>query len=91
MTEINSELERGAKEIVDKTADKLGGEKAIILPLGNVVISEELRQELEEKVKELKKKDKELEKERTEREKKDKEIERLKKELAEYKRVQKNK
>ena len=101
MTEINGELKDGTKEVVDRTADKLGVDKTIILPLGNVIVSEELRRKLkkkeqeleqerierEKKEHELEKKEQELEQERIERVKKEQEIEQLRREIAEYRKL----
>ena len=89
MTEINGELKDGTKEVVDRAADKLGVDNTIILPLGNVIVSEELRRKLKKKEQELEKKEQELEHERIEREKKEQEIEQLRRELAEYRKKDK--
>jgi len=98
LADINSELEEGVKEIVERAAEKLDVEKEIIIPLGNVIISEELRRKLREKEKELEKerrerekerreKEKELEKERREKEKYKKELIELKKQLEKYRKI----
>ncbi|MHA1268812.1 MAG: hypothetical protein ACTSPY_03420 [Candidatus Helarchaeota archaeon] len=91
LSDINNELESGVEEIIERAAEKLDVEKEIIIPLGNVIISEELRRKLKEKEKELEKKgeelekkDKELEKERREKEKYKKELIELKKQLEKY-------
>ncbi|MHA1311014.1 MAG: hypothetical protein ACTSQO_08800 [Candidatus Helarchaeota archaeon] len=81
LSEINSELEEGVEEIVDRAAEKLDVEKEIIIPLGNVIISEELRRKLKEKEKELESKEKELESKKKELESKKKELESKEKEL----------
>ncbi|MHA1270282.1 MAG: hypothetical protein ACTSPY_10885 [Candidatus Helarchaeota archaeon] len=85
LSDINSELEEGVKEIVERAAEKLDVEKEIIIPLGNVIISEELRRKLKDKEKELENKEKELEKERKEKEKYKKELENKEKELIKIK------
>ncbi|MHA1797200.1 MAG: hypothetical protein ACTSVY_02020 [Candidatus Helarchaeota archaeon] len=54
LAKINSELENGVKEVVKKSAEEINIHENIIIPLGNVVISEELRRELKEKEAKLK-------------------------------------
>ncbi|MHA1271735.1 MAG: hypothetical protein ACTSPY_18250, partial [Candidatus Helarchaeota archaeon] len=91
LSDINSELEEGVKEIVERAAEKLDVEKEIIIPLGNVIISEELRRKLKEKEKELENKEKELENKEKELENKEKELEKERKEKEKYKKELENK
>ncbi|MHA1783769.1 MAG: hypothetical protein ACTSVY_07765 [Candidatus Helarchaeota archaeon] len=86
LAKINGELESGVKEVVKKSAEEINVHEDIIIPLGNVVISEELRRELKEKeaiIKEneaiIKEKEAELAKERAEKIALKKELEKLKK------------
>ncbi|MHA1270531.1 MAG: hypothetical protein ACTSPY_12135 [Candidatus Helarchaeota archaeon] len=90
LTEINGELEKGVKEVVDRAADKLNIPRKIILPLENLIMVEDLKRELNEKEKTIKEKDNMIkEKDNMIKEKdnmikeKDKELNRLKRIIKE--------
>ncbi|MHA1253113.1 MAG: hypothetical protein ACTSRP_24220 [Candidatus Helarchaeota archaeon] len=99
LSDLNSEIKEGIKELEEKEAEKLGITGEIIIPLENLVMVEDLKKELEEKEKvlkekekvlkekenELKEKEKELEKEKLAKEKEKLAKKRIKRELEELK------
>jgi len=67
MNELNDEIQKGLEEALNGTAKKIGVPREIIIPLGNVVVSEELKRKLKiakRKIKEAREKIKEKEKEK---------------------------
>ncbi len=90
LTEINTELEKGTKKIIDETAEKLDISRTLILPLENVILVEDLKRELEEEQekkeklsKELEEMSKKLEEMSKKLEERDKKLEEMSKKLEE--------